>query len=95
MDDIIGAGNDADEIEKLKRMLAKEFKIKDLGKLRYFLGIEVARSKKGIFLSQRKYVLDLLKETGMLGCKPGDSPIDPKHNLGGLVESDTVDKGRY
>ncbi|RVW96856.1 Retrovirus-related Pol polyprotein from transposon RE1 [Vitis vinifera] len=40
------------------------------------LGIEVARSRKGIVLSQRKYILDLLKETSMLGCKPIDTPID-------------------
>ena len=56
VDDNIVTGNDANEIEKLKRMLAEEFKIKDLG-------IEVSRSKKGIFLSQIKYVLDLFKET--------------------------------
>jgi len=37
--------------------------MKDIGKLKYFIGIEVAYSKKGIFISQRKYVLDLLKET--------------------------------
>ena len=77
VDDIIVTGNDFDEIRRLKRMLAEEFEIKDLGKLRYFLEIEVARSSKGIFLSQRKYVLDLLQEAGMLGCKPSDTPIDP------------------
>jgi len=43
--------------------LAAQFEMKDIGKLKYFIGIEVAYSKKGIFISQRKYVLDLLKET--------------------------------
>ena len=43
--------------------------------LRYFLGVEVIRSKHGIFLSQRKYVLDLLSETGKLGAKPCSSPM--------------------
>ncbi|RVW30661.1 Retrovirus-related Pol polyprotein from transposon RE1 [Vitis vinifera] len=54
----------------------KEFEIKDLGNLKYFLGMEIARSKKGIAVSQRKYVLDLLNETGMLGCKPAETPMD-------------------
>jgi len=44
--------------------------MKDLGMLQYFLGVEVNRSKKDIFLSQRKYVFDLLTETGKLGAKP-------------------------
>ncbi|KAK2979081.1 hypothetical protein RJ640_026031 [Escallonia rubra] len=63
VDDIIVTGNDSDEKEALRKYLAKEFEIKDLGKLKYFLGIEVARSKEGIFVSQQKYVLDLLEET--------------------------------
>ena len=81
VDDIIVTGNDLDEIGRLKGKLAKEFEIKDLGTLRYFLEIEMARSSNGIFISQRKYVLDLLQETGMLGCKPGDTLIDPNHKL--------------
>ena len=48
--------------------------VKDLGEFRYFLGIEVARSHKGKFISQRKYTLDLLKETRKLGCKPSSAP---------------------
>ena len=63
MDDIIMTGDDTKEIRRLKVHLAKEFEIKDLGVLRYFLGTEVAHSKQGIFVSQRKYVLDLLNET--------------------------------
>jgi len=43
--------------------------MKDLEKLKYFLGIEVAYSRQGIFVSQRKYIIDLLKETGKLGFK--------------------------
>ena len=61
----------------LKKYLASEFEIKDLGSLKYFLGIEVACSKDRIFISQRQYVLDLLKETRMHGCKACDTPLEP------------------
>ena len=47
VDDIILAGNDKEEIDRVKEVLNKTFKIKDLGDLRYFLGFEVARGKKG------------------------------------------------
>ena len=95
VDNIIVTENDCDEIRRLKEILAKEFEIKDLGILRYFLGIEVARSSKGIFVSQRKYVLDLLQETSMLGCKPTYTPIDLNHNLRTIVESNVIDRGQY
>ncbi|XP_024030348.1 uncharacterized protein LOC112094217 [Morus notabilis] len=76
-------------------MLSTEFEIKDLGTLRYFLGKEVARSKEGIVISQRKYILDLLNETGMLGCKPANTPMDSNKKLNTTEESVPVDKGRY
>src|SRR3954463_4906897 len=81
VDDIVLTGNDIGEMSRLKEHLAEEFEIKDLGVLRYFLGIEVARSPDCIFLSQQKYVLDLLKDTGMLGCRPAMTPVDPNHGL--------------
>ena len=59
VDDIALTGNDLEEMNRLREYLAKEFEIKDLGTLKHFLGIEPARSKHGIFISQRKYVLDL------------------------------------
>lgn len=68
-------------MEKLKKGLAKDFEIKDLGALKYFLGMEFARSKEGIFVTQRKYTLDLLKETGLLGCKAAKTPIEPNLKL--------------
>ena len=95
MDDIILTGDDCDEMERLKRNLASEFEMKDLGNLRYFLGMEVARNKTGISVSQRKYVMDLLKEMGMLGCKLVDTPMDPSLNLSEQMSSSPVDKGRY
>ncbi|KAL6311485.1 hypothetical protein AAG906_025586 [Vitis piasezkii] len=79
VDDIIVIGNDLEEREALRCQLENEFEIKDLGKLKYFLGIEVAYSKRAIFISQHKYLLDLLKETGnslvnSLKCLLNESP---------------------
>jgi len=69
--------------------------MKDLGPLKYFLGIEVSRSSNGIFLSQRKYTLDLLQETGMSACQPADTLV--KEGLKLYIETDQVpvDKGKY
>jgi len=69
--------------------------MKSLGRLKYFLGIEVARSKRGIFLSQRKYVLDLLTEVGMLDCKPVDTPMIQNQKLGDFSEQVPTNKKRY
>jgi hypothetical protein len=94
VNDIVITGDDVEEIKKLKERLGRAFEVKGLGALRYFLGIEIARSLKGIILSQRKYVLDLLGETGMLGCRPCGSAIDRNHQI--CAESgDPVDRERY
>ncbi|RVW53241.1 Retrovirus-related Pol polyprotein from transposon TNT 1-94 [Vitis vinifera] len=76
VDDMVVIGNDPEERKALQNYLSREFEMKDLGPLKYFLGIEVSRSSEGIFLSQRKYALDLLQETGMLGCQPVNTPIE-------------------
>ncbi|CAN6470368.1 unnamed protein product [Victoria cruziana] len=81
VDDMIVTGDDVNEINRLKKLLAAEFELKDLGKLRYFLRIELARSKIGLILNQRKYTLDLLKETGKLGCRLVSIPIDANHKI--------------
>lgn len=69
VDDIIITGND------------KEFEMKDLGRLKYFLGIEILISKWGIFISQRKYILDLLGKVGMLDCKLVETPMVVNYGL--------------
>ena len=63
VDDIISTRDDAEGIKNFGQNLSKLFEVKDLGKLKYFWGIEVAYSQQGIALSQYKYILDLLKET--------------------------------
>ena len=73
---MIVTGDDQAEMQNLQKYLASEFGMKSLGDLKYFLGIEVVRSKHSIFLSQRKYILDLLAETRILDCKPIDTPSE-------------------
>ncbi|RVW65953.1 Retrovirus-related Pol polyprotein from transposon RE1 [Vitis vinifera] len=79
VDDMVVTGNDLEERKALQNYLSREFEMKDLGYLKYFLGIEVSRSSEGIFLTQRKYALDLLQETGMSGCQPVNTPIEEAH----------------
>ena len=69
--------------------------MKDLGHLKYFLGIEVSRSYKGIFLSQRKHVLDLLQETGMSVCQPANTPVEEGLKLCVETNQVPVDNERY
>lgn len=76
VDDLIITGNDAEGVAHTKEMLKVVFDIKDLGELRYFLGIEITRFEDGMFISQRKYVLDILKETGKLGSRPVKTPLE-------------------
>ena len=57
---MIITGNDNKSINKVKDFLASCFKLKDIGPLKNFLGVEVARSKAGISINQRKYTLDII-----------------------------------
>ena len=75
VDDIIITGSDKEGIILTKAFLKSSFDIKDLGELKYFLGIEICRSKEGLFLSQRKYTLDLLSEAGDLGGRVAKTPL--------------------
>ncbi|GJX94339.1 ribonuclease H-like domain-containing protein [Tanacetum coccineum] len=78
VDDITITSNSVSEIDKFKVFFKSKFIIKDLGKLKYFLGIEVIDTDKGICLNKRKFMLDLLSEYGMLACKPTNTPLMSK-----------------
>ncbi|KAF3771579.1 Retrovirus-related Pol polyprotein from transposon TNT 1-94 [Nymphaea thermarum] len=97
VDDMIVRGDDEEKNRKMKERLATQFDLKDLGKLRYFLGIEIARLETGLVMSQRKYTLDLLKETGKLGCRPFLTPMesDTKISIKTGNVLDEEGKGRY
>ncbi|XP_058732675.1 uncharacterized mitochondrial protein AtMg00810-like [Vicia villosa] len=81
IDDLIVAGTNLSDISHIKHTLDKQFSIKDMGVLKYFLGFEIAHSSQGITLCQRKYCLDLLQDTGLLASKPASTPIEPGLNL--------------
>ncbi|KAL5542845.1 hypothetical protein UlMin_010555 [Ulmus minor] len=85
---MINFGYHQKERKTLQTHLSREFEMKDLGPLKYFLGIEVSRSKEGIIISQRKYALDLLQETGMSSCQPDDTPVEEGLKL--CIESDQI-----
>ncbi|GKA40600.1 ribonuclease H-like domain-containing protein, partial [Tanacetum coccineum] len=89
VDDIVIIGNNLSETKKFKLFLKSKFQIKDLGKLKYFLGIEVLDNKDGICLSQRKYCLELLHKYGLLAAKHVDTPL-PENTTLNHVESDDV-----
>ena len=95
MDDIVLTGDDCDELAKLKKKLAEEFEIKDLGALKYFIGMEFARSREGIFVNQKKYVIDFLNKIGMLRCKPIETPIEPNVKLQPTEAENVKNKEHY
>lgn len=95
IDDVILAGNNLDSITEVKRYLDQTFSIKDIGILKYFLGIEVARSAKGIVLSQRKYTLDILHETKMENSRPSKFPMEQNCNLRVKEDDPDTDASRY
>lgn len=75
VDDVLIVGPDKGVIQNVKRFLNQQFTIKDLGYIRYFLGLELARSPSGMFLHQQKYVMDLLKDVGLINTKSVSTPM--------------------
>ncbi|CAM8883274.1 unnamed protein product [Rhodiola kirilowii] len=95
VDDVVITGTSSALISEVKQYIHDKFKIKDLGFLKYFLGLEVARSDAGIFLNQRKYAIELLEENNLLQCKPAKSPMNAKHKLSLSTEALLLDALPY
>ncbi|CAL1376492.1 unnamed protein product [Linum trigynum] len=81
VDDMIITGSDHVGIQELKETLHQAFKLKELGDVSYFLGLEIERTTQGIFVSQKKYVRDLLVEYQFLDCKPCPTPMEQNLKL--------------
>ena len=81
VDDLILTGSNNTLIQSTKSNLQQKFKMKDLGVLRCFLGLEYSRNASGIFLNQRKYALELIADSGQGGAKPASTPLDFKQRL--------------
>ena len=75
------------EIKDLEQHLTKNFDVKQLGPLKYFFGIEFARSSEGIPMTQQRYILELLEEMKHTNCHTNETPIEANHKLATL-ESD-------
>ena len=76
VDDILIASNNESEINKLTKHLASEFQIKDLGEVKYCLGIEFTRNKMEIKMNQKVYIENMLEKFGMKESKPVSTPMD-------------------
>ena len=86
VDDILITCSNSSAIIELISLLGVDFGIKDLGSLNFFLGIEVLPHENGVLLSQRRYILDLLKKTNMLEAKPFNTPMAASTSLSALME---------
>ncbi|WMV49467.1 hypothetical protein MTR67_042852 [Solanum verrucosum] len=95
VDDLIIFGNDLSAIRKFKSYLSDCFHMKDLGALKYFLGIEVARNSEGIFLCQCKYALDIISKVGLLGAKHANVHMQSNHKLELVEGRPLADPERY
>jgi histone deacetylase 1/2 len=85
VDDIIVVSSSSEATTGLLKELKKDFALKDLGELHYFLGMEVTKVRDGIILSQDKYAIDLLRKVNMFDCKPVSTPISTSEKLSAFV----------
>eukprot|EP01018_Ginkgo_biloba_P032776 Gb_22530 [translate_table: standard] len=95
VDDLICTGNNHHMLHDFKVDMCKEFETSKLGQLNYFLGIEIWQSEKGIFMSQAKYGMDIMKKFNMSDCKPLATPIEFGLKLSKYEDSHSVDATLY
>jgi len=95
VDDPIFTGNNVELIEAFKEVIEKEFKMTDLGLMKYFLGLEVVQGKDDIFVSQDRYAEEVLKKFKMTSCNPVSTPMEPGTKLSKYVDGDRVDASKY
>ncbi|GJQ96936.1 retrovirus-related pol polyprotein from transposon TNT 1-94 [Tanacetum coccineum] len=95
VDDIIFASTKPDLCETFSEIMCSKFKMSMMGKLSFFLGLQISQSPRGIFLNQSKYTLESLKKYGMETCEPVDTPMVEKSKLDEDPQGKAVDPTRY
>lgn len=95
VDDLIFAGNNEAMFSDFKESMKKEFDMTDLGRMSYFLGVEVVQNSSGIFVSQSKYTKEILERFGMDNSKPVDNPVVPGYKLSKKGDGVEVDANTY
>ena len=81
VDDLIYTSNSEVLLEKFRKSMEKEFAMTDLGRMKFFLGVEVIQDERGIFINQKKYAMDTLKKYGMEECNSVRNPMVPGNRL--------------
>ena len=95
VDDLILTGNNSTFVASIINQLGQKFSIKDLGPLHFFLGVEVIPTKKGLFITQHKYIRDILAKTSMDGAKDVTTPFSTSISLKLADGSSSVDSTEY
>ncbi|CAA7039007.1 unnamed protein product [Microthlaspi erraticum] len=95
VDDLFVTGTSKEIIEEFKKEMSSKFEMNDLGKLTYYLGIEVQQDKECITLSQKRYALKILEEAGMEDCNPVHTPMEAGLKLSKATEEKDIDATTY
>lgn len=95
VDDLLVTGNNVSMIEKFKQQMSQKFQMSDMGKLSYYLGIEVEQSRGCIKLRQTGYARKIIEKAGLKGCNPTRYPMDPKEKIDKDEGGKVVDATHY
>ena len=95
VDDLIFMGNSQRLLEEFKEVMMKEFEMTDLGKMRYFLGLEIRQDSSGTFVSQGAYARNILKRFGMDNCNPVATPMELGVKLSKFEGGEAVEANSY
>lgn len=91
VDDLFVTGTSVGLINQFKAEMSSQFEMSDLGKLTYYLGIEVIQHDEGITLNQRNYAMRILEDAGMKDCNPTQTPMDSNLKLTRASEEEEIE----
>jgi hypothetical protein len=95
VDDIIFGSTNQNFCEEFGKMMANEFEMSMIEELSYFLGLQIKQMKNDIFVSQEKYIKDMIKKFGLQDAKPMSTPMGTNDQLGVDANGNMVDQKQY